>query len=272
MSVELDSFLPGKIERFLDDNGIPHRSMKQLPDNSQNLTFTDFDSVFVKVLRRPEGKLEVENTLIALEHGMPAPRPLLENVSWCSVWEFKNLFPFRFEHLPEALGHIKRLHDATEGAELIPVMDYSEQLEVIVGRFRGNKTQHWAQSFICELSEELCDKIARHTEGEPTVFTHGDLQFTNMGLDHADHPVIFDWEISKSAPRELEIAKTEGNLMERDLWRPRWWASMYGPLDDELLFLASQLRFCQNIAFDIERGATALAEHRIDTLKYFFKL
>lgn len=269
----LDILLPptgellGRTTALLKAAGVEHGALMLQADVSQNVAITDGHSVFVKVYRRKDGLLEPRNTLIAQAHGARAPQ-LLTHTDWCSVWAFVPLSPLPLAELPAVLASVRQVHDSTRGQALIEEMDYGFALDVVRGRLK-KLGDHALVPLVSDLTEELCTRLASDTAGMDLVFTHSDLQFRNLGMS-PEGPMVFDWEICKLAPVELELSKLEENLFTGGSWRPGMVAEAYGaPVDEGLLRLATQLRYAQNIAFFLERGDEAVADRQIEALGRF---
>lgn len=269
----LDILLPPSAELllktadFLKSSNIEHGELILQADVSQNVAVTDGHSVFVKVYRRKDGLEEPRNTTLAVAHGAEAPR-LLASSSWCSAWEFLSLSPLPIDVLPQVMSSVRTVHERTKGKNLIEAMDYQVALGVILGRLT-KVPEHPLTATVARLGANVCDELHRITLGEDLVFIHADLQLKNMGMSPRG-PVVFDWEICKMAPVELELSKLEENLFTANLWTPTAVEELYGaPLKREILTLATKLRYVQNIAFHLERKEEGIAQRQYSALSRF---
>lgn len=256
-----------RTEALLASEAIAHDELVLQADVSQNVAVTDGARVFVKVYRRKDGLQEPRNTRLAIEHGARAPK-LLADAEWCSVWEFLPLSPLPIPVLPEILRNVREVHERTRGKSLIEAMDYAEALRVVTGRL-VKVPDHPLTSLVAQKCEEVCHALAHATQDLVPVFIHADLQLKNMGMTPKG-PVVFDWEICKMAPVELELSKLEENLFTANLWTPTSVEEFYGAaLDRSILTLATKLRYLQNIAFHLERGEEGIVQRQYSALSRF---
>lgn len=269
----LDILLPPMTEllektaNVLEAKNIEHGPLTLLADVSQNVAITDQRSVFVKVYRRKDGLFEARNTKLARQYGAATPA-LLAETNWCSIWEHVRLEPLPLSALTEIMANVRTVHENTRGLKLIEAMDYDVQDAVVQGRLK-KVPNHPLTPFVSNLTQELCSDLAHETEGEDLVFTHSDLQLKNMGMG-PNGPLVFDWEICKMAPVELELSKLEENLFTSGDWTETYVEDVYGrAINRDLLHLATQLRYAQNIAFHLERHEEEVAQRQFNSLMQF---
>lgn len=265
----LDIFLPSasellaSTEILLKESGILHSNLVVMADVSQNVAVSDNESVFVKIYRRKDGLEEPRNTRLAQSFGAPTP-DLLLSTDWCSVWRFEKLEPLPFSRLPEVLNAVRRVHEETANSDIVEELDYHEALSVVKGRLR-KVPRSGVASLVEELASRVCAELAACTEHVEKVFIHADLQMRNMGVSR-DRALVFDWEICKMAPVELELSKLEENLFTGGKWHPGLMAELYGKsVDQNLLYLATLLRYSQNLAFFLERGENEVVARQLES-------
>lgn len=203
-----------KTEKLIDTTGL-----------NNNLTFTDYKNVFIKVNQqgRPYESLirELKVASIIPNAIKPLHPEYLEVApnQIATIWEYKNLTPIKLTPtvLQEIAENIEELHKTPFPLSshilnpgFIPRLSSHVKARILEGEKRNFSPSHL--NMLKEIYNNLLTEPEKLYPSE-LVVCHNDLHTGNIVLN-GEHVQLIDWEAAILAPKELDYARLKIELSE----------------------------------------------------------